>query len=105
MAEEKLSLEQRIERIERALFVQGLLERPAPVVSTTKINKTVGRKSEWLWAEGTNFWSVLVTFNCACGKVHRQPVLIPPSASKSGQFFAVRGECGQNNAVLIEKED
>jgi hypothetical protein len=106
MTETKLTLEQRVERIENALRVQGIIPREPIQCAAPVIPRVIARNVQWAPLVDNLVPSAICTFDCDCvRKVHRQNLLVSLMRKRSGQVVAVQTECGKSIEVEIPKED
>jgi hypothetical protein len=102
---QKLTLEQRVERIESALIVQGIIPRDMPQQVPVVVPRVVARNVQWAPPIDGLQASAMATFDCDCvKKVHRQNLLLSQIRKRTGQIVSVRAECGAVLEVEIPKE-
>ena len=102
---EKLTLEERVSRIERALVVQGIIPRDMPAQVPVEVPRVLARNVQWAPTIENLPASAMCTFDCTCvKKVHRQNLLVSQIRRRTGQIVSVRAECGATLEVEIPKE-
>jgi hypothetical protein len=97
-------LAKRIEKMERVLIVYGMLERPMPPQKVIEVPRVTARNIVWAPSMDNLVPSALCTFDCTCGKAHRQNLLVSLIRKRTGQVVPVTAECGRSFEVEIPKE-
>jgi hypothetical protein len=106
VANAELTLEQRIERIERVLIVQGFLEWPKPPQAPVEVPRLVARNTKWAPDVPGLAPTVLVTVDCTCVKrCHQISLIASQMRRRVGQVLAATTECGKSIEVEIPREE
>ena len=92
----------RLDRIEAACYVQGILKRP--VAPPPPRPRTTATKSLWSFMDGS--WGVTFWYICPCGSKHEAQEIVPRHALNNGSYYPTfSAKCGKTVDVLLVKEN